>query len=300
MQDSTIDSGLNWKKISHNTFISTLSSSSDQKIYLKKIVAQKIGKKVITLFLFHDFGSYHARFNKLLSWFEEHRPDIHFILMDFEGHGLSSGSRGILSSLANLSTDIENVINFIPKDEENDKWIFLGQGLGALALLELLKSKDYTHSKIDGLILSNFSLQLVSTLLTFDQKWLSGFLLKTEFLNHAKGFDEFKSTDLLSHTESINKWLNDPLTLKAYSLQAASIINKKCSTLFHDSYFLDKKTLVLTSESKLTSEPTTRFFLKGFKKDLIQKKHYPFLKHDLYNELDNEIIFEDIAKWMGK
>ncbi len=300
MQDNSEENKLEWKKIRNNDFISTLNSKTNQKIYVKKMMGSRTSHDDVTLFLFHDFGSYHGRFSKFISWIQERHSNIHFVLMDFEGHGLSSGSRGIIPRLEDLAEDVDSLINCFSKTNPEEKWYFCGQGLGALVILELLKSKDYTHPKIDGMILSNFALTLDSKLFEFDKKWLGGLLLKTDFLNHARGFDHFKPAELLTQTESINKWFNDPLTLKSYSLQSASIINQKCATLFHDSYFIDKKSLVLTSDSKLTAEATTRFFLKGFKKELIEKKHYPVFKHDLYNELDNEIIFEDIAHWMVK
>src|SRR5690606_14747802 len=125
-----------------------------------------------TIFLFHDVASYHGRFANMIKWFQGQHPEINFVMMDFLGHGLSSGTRGHIASFNDLVSDVAYVFANEEKKPQ-ERWIALGQGVGALSLLDLLNRFDESiKGKIDQLVLSNFVLNFSSALMRAQNKLL--------------------------------------------------------------------------------------------------------------------------------
>ncbi|MBY0412628.1 MAG: lysophospholipase, partial [Bdellovibrionales bacterium] len=131
------DKKIEWKKLSEHVYVTQFSSScKSQQIYLKKFIATKPSKNPVTVFLFHDLASHHGRFSNLTNWFKAQLPHVNFVMMDFLGHGLSSGTRGHIENFNDLVSDVAQVFRAMKKSDK-EEWIGLGHGIGALSLLDL-------------------------------------------------------------------------------------------------------------------------------------------------------------------
>ena len=299
MQSNKIEENFKWKKLSGATSVTHFSSFlPSQQVYLKKIKAHKKSKNPITIFLFHDLASYHGRFYHLINWFKAHHPDINFVMMDFLGHGLSSGTRSHIEEFNHLVNDVAFVFRTMEKSPD-EKWIALGHGVGALSLLDLVNRFDETiKNKIDKLVLSNFILNFKSPLMSIQNNLINKILPLEDMMKTTRPFEIYLPKLVLTDPKEQGIYMEDPLIVRKPTLQTFRCINLKMKSVFQDSYFLDRPTLILQSESPYLLLKGIDSFAKGLKKDLLSEKKYSNLKHDLYNEKDNIIVFNDIAEWI--
>lgn len=294
---------LEWKEISDGVSVTHFTSNRrgvwrPEQIYLKRIEAKKPGSQPITLFLFHDLASYHGRFLNFVGWLRSHFPNVTFVLMDFLGHGLSSGTRGHVEKFSDLASDAVSAMDFVEK-RSGEKWIALGHGLGALVLLEVANRFDEElEGKIDSFIISNFVLNFSSLLLELQQKILGTHESLQTLMKTTRPLEIYGPDKMLSHPREQALYLNDPLILRRPTFQTFYSVGEKVKSIYQDAYFLDKPTLLLKSESPYLFKNGMDSFSKGFKKGFLTEKKYSNLKHDLYNERDNLEVFNDIAQWI--
>lgn len=294
---------LNWKHLENNILVAQFASSLDgrSKIYVKKFEAlKKDPYRDITIFLTHDLGQYHGRFLSFINWTRNRHPGISFVAMDFAGHGLSSGTRGHVEKFDGLVEDFLFLLKHSEK-RKDEKWIILGQGLGGLVTLDLInRYQENIEEQILGLILSNFILKFTSPFLLQVENQLSNstFILK-KMLGQSRPMRVLKGDDMLSDPAAILKYEQDPLVVHRPTLLTIKEIQNKIANIYQDSYFLSRPVLLLKSgNDNLINDSGIDYFAKGVKKELLTEKNYSHLKHDLYNESDNEIIFQDIIDWV--
>lgn len=299
MQSSKNDEILKWKELSGGTSVTHFSSFlPNQQIYLKKIKPHKKTENPVTVFLFHDLASYHGRFYHLINWFKSHHPEVGFVMMDFLGHGLSSGTRGHIEQFNHLVNDVAHVFRVMEK-APGERWIALGHGIGALSLLDLVNRFDESiKNKIDKLVLSNFILNFNSPVLNIQNRLLEKVMPLEGLMRTTRPLEIYLPEEVLTHPREQGLYMEDPLIVRKPTFQTFKCINLKMKSVFQDSYFLDRPTLILQSESPYLLKRGMDSFSKGLKKGLLSEKKYSNLKHDLYNEKDNLTVFNDIAEWI--
>ena len=290
---------IKWKELSDGIFVTQFSSKlTSQQIYIKKIAATKASSNPITIFLFHDLAAYHGRYKKLVKWFNQHHPHINFIMMDFLGHGLSTGTRGHIENFDELVQDVVKLFRSLEKKPE-ETWVGLGHGVGAMSLLDLINRADNEiKAKLDKLVLSNFVLSFSSPLLRMQEKVEETLLLLSDALKTTRVLEIYMPSEILTHSKEQLSYTEDPLIVRKPTFQTFKSINSKSKNIYQDAYFLDKPTLMLQSFSPYLFPGGMESFSKGFKKGLLVEKKYSNLLHDLYNERENTVVFNDIAEWV--
>lgn len=300
---------LDWKKIGESALISHFSSSLDGgKIYVKKILPKLNEAKQMTFFLFHDLTSYHGRFENLMTQLSASFPGAEFVLMDFVGHGLSSGTRGHIENIHHLSHDMSTLCELINKEEStelvHDEWVFWGHGLGALVIIDFFnRFNEKLANKIDRIIISNFALEFNSnrTLLSkniFNNDFLNHNFGHLEMMNKMRAMEIYYPKELLKNPGAQNQYSMDPLIVKNPTRISIKSVHEKVKEIYHEAYFINKPILVLESESPYVSCEKSQLFLKGLKKTILTKKSYTNLLHDLYNEEETQLVVKDVKEWL--
>jgi len=296
---------INWKSLRDGIQIGHFASSNPAvgfgpaHIYVKKFAPKEQGHNGITLFLLHDLCQYHGRFVHFIEWVREHLPGVTCVAMDFVGHGLSSGTRGQFEKFEYLVQDFHNLLDYSEK-KPNEKWIVLGHGMGGLVALDLLnRFQESAGQRIDGMILSNFILKFQSIFLQMEEQILNEKNVFKRILGQTRPARFFLGKDLLSDSLDILTYEQDPLIIHRPTLNSVKELQKKTQNIYQDSYFIDRPLLLLKSEfgNALASEGMD-YFCKGIKKELLTEKKYSLMKHDLYNERDKEIVYQDILSWI--
>lgn len=293
-----------WKKLENNILVTQFTSASDgsSKIYVKRFEAlKKDPYRNITIFLLHDVGQYHGRYLSFINWTRNRHPGISFVAIDFVGHGLSSGTRGHVKKFESLVEDVLFLLNHTDKNvDEHEQWMILGQGLGGLVALDLInRYQEVIEKQICGLILSNFIFKFTSPFLQFENQISAAYAGLKNLIPHSRPIKLLKGEDMLSAPQDILILEQDPLVVHRPTLITIKEIQKKIASIYQDSYFIGKPVLLLKSENdNVANSGGLDYFAKGIKKELLTEKKYSLMKHDLYNETDKEIVFQDIMGWM--
>lgn len=296
-----------WKKLENNILVTQFTSASDSssKIYVKRFEAlKKDPHRNMTIFLLHDVGQYHGRYLSFINWTRNRHPGISFVALDFVGHGLSSGTRGHVKKFESLVDDVFFLLNHTDKNVDEvgnvEQWMILGQGLGGLVALDLInRYQEVIEKKICGLILSNFIFKFTSPFLQLENQLSAAYVGLKNLIPHSRPIKLLKGEDMLTAPQDILILEHDPLVVHRPTLITIKEIQKKIASIYQDSYFIGKPVLLLKSENdNVANSSGLDYFAKGIKKELLTEKKYSLMKHDLYNETDKEIVFQDIISWM--
>ncbi len=246
----------------------------------------------------HDLLEYHGRYldiaNRLLQSFKN-RSSVS--LIDLRGHGLSTGTRHYVEDFESFSKDLILFLRYlkIVNEDEKNKFIIVGQGMGALVCLDAyLKSRD----QIDGLIISNPILKSFIPfvdILSKNNQYLKWPYLAIKLPFHLNGFDIVKNIDLAE------KFNSDPLVghymtlgLMLETLDCIKKVKKK-------SYLIDKPTLMLTSkDSTISDYNMSKIFYKSLDKDHVSYSEFDRMKHDILNCENRKIVFKTIISWLNE
>lgn len=296
---------IQWKRLRENILIGHFASTNPaagfgpSQIYVKKFEALEKSEQGTTVFLLHDLCQYHGRFVQMIEWLRIHHPTLTFMALDFVGHGLSSGTRGQFEKFEFLVRDVHNLLDYIPK-KQNERWLLLGHGMGGLVALDLInRFQESAGNRIDGLILSNFILKFQSLILQMEEQIQSEKNIFKRILSQTRPVRFFTGKDLLSDSLDILTYEQDPLIIHRPTLNSVKELQKKTQNIYQDSYFIDRPLLLLKSEfGNALSSDGMDYFSRGIKKELLSEKKYSLMKHDLYNERDKEIVFKDILSWI--
>ncbi|MEE3079198.1 MAG: alpha/beta fold hydrolase [Bdellovibrionota bacterium] len=238
---------------------------------------------------FHDLGEYHDRYSEFAEYLFHQEIGTTFI--DMRGHGLSSGSRGHASSYKDLLEDYETFFDQ-RMDNYKEKKVFLcGHGLGALICMSL----DQIYSHVEGMILINPAIQY---------RDLPDLGLK-KILGKRSLLDKFKiplpsGIDALSNEQVVvsnNK--HDPLVNKKMTVGMYRSINELLKRIKYSSYFINVPVLyIIGEEDKIVDLDISRLFSSSIDGNLLMLKNYKNLGHEVFNELEKDIVFKDIKKWI--
>lgn len=284
------------KDVEQEVFVGTFSSTSGpEKNYFKKIYPKEKTKELLHLVLLHDFGEFHGSYIELVNYFSQNHPrEVGITLIDFKGHGLSSGTRSHIEHFSNFADDLKVFFEKLPYES-----FVLGHGLGALAILDFIRSyENLSSKKISGLILSNPFIGMAGKFPAKIRE-LSGSIPKKLWSKvrvpyHMRG-------EYLTHDFSKQERYDDnPLINRFVSLSLLFESMKASNDIVDISYYLQHPVLALVSrEGSLVRLNQVELFFRAMPQSKVEIKRYE-MGHDLYNESGRDILFSDIAKWIFK
>ena len=301
------DKKIHWKSVSPRVSVTSFDSVTKNsgygtsKIFVKHIKAEEkaIGPRV-TLIMLHDLGQHHGRFQKFIDWITREQPGYSIICMDFVGHGSSSGTRGHFEKFADLASDVHLLFNEILSHKKDEFWVLMGHGIGGVVALDYYnRFQPEKHSCLDAIVLSNFTMNLSSTFFQIGNFSKSHLGFVKNIISHIRPTHLLKSEDLMTDPIEILEYKKDPLVVHRPTINSIQEIKYKMGDLYQNSYFLEVPILLLKGEADPLIYPSgMEHFSKGIKKDLLTQKNYSLMKHDLYNEVNRENVFNDITEWI--
>jgi alpha-beta hydrolase superfamily lysophospholipase len=305
--ENNLEKKIQWKSVSPRVSVTNYSSVTkssgygSSKIFVKHIKALKEadGPRV-SLFLLHDLGQHHGRFQKFIDWVMKEHPSYSIFCIDFVGHGSSSGTRGHFEKFDDLASDVHLLFKKILPPKKDEQWVLLGHGIGGVVALDYYnRFQPEKHSYIDGIVLSNFTMNFNSPLLKASEFAKTSPSFIKNIISHTRPLHLLKGEDLLSDSQELLEYKKDPLVVHRPTVNSVQEIQGKMSSLYQNSYFLEVPILVLKGESDpLIYQSGIEHFSKGVKKELLCQKNYSLMKHDLYNEVNKENVFNDIVEWI--
>ena len=279
------------------------SFSGLEKIYYKrsqpknKTKSKTNNKKTPHLVFIHDLGDYHGRYievgEKII---EKCGGDILISWIDMKGHGLSSGTRAHIPSFSDLLEDLNIFLN-IKIEEFHVSTILVGQGMGALLGVRYFQEDFKNHKNLDGLVLSNLPVKLnvdfPEWILTILKKFKNSF----SHIRVPLRLDGYQLTHDIDLAKAYN---SDPLINQNIPISTIREVLANSLKIRTSCYFVNIPILFLVGEKgKLINIESTRLYYKGTPKELSSYHSYSHSGHDLFNDLDRDIIYNDLYNWIN-
>jgi len=277
--------------------VRALDDSGDFFLYAKEISNTQPNEPFsgLNLCFLHDFGEHSQRYLLLLSKFiSSFSTPTRILLVDFKGHGKSSGTRGHIDSLDSICRDTIAFLNLWQAPHES-KVAFISFGLGGIVALKIIHLFfSQLQFEVAGLVLLNPGLKwrwrvpsLLESVVSGGVKSLKKVKLPFQiegslFAGDSVIAQEFDADPLINHTMTWGTFLE---------------VQKGASTTRTSAYYLDVPVFIGISENdQLYDHSVTELFARGIAEcELI---HYGQAFHDLLHYFEHEKVLKDVYNWM--
>lgn len=296
------------KVSSDYTFIQDKITSVEKNgphLFIEHIIPKKkLSKKITHIVFQHGAIEYHRRHRELFEYIaQDLKADYVISSLDLVGHGKSGGDRGHVSSFNVFTRDWVNFLEHCRGqfyDGREVETIVISHSLGGLVVLNtIFDEKRVLPVTISKTIFCNPCLK---PKLEIPDK-LVGLLGSSLFSSIEKIRLPliYSGQDLTHDSEKVIEFSNDPLISKAITINFGLEVLKACEFMSGQSYFYPYPALFLISgDDRVVDNEKTKVFLSGMEKDLVEKKIYPGMLHDLLNETCRTAVFEEIMNYIKK
>jgi acylglycerol lipase len=248
-------------------------------------------KAKAVLICVHGVNEYSGRY---LEFFEKFKDDFSIYIMDNRGHGESEGYRAHVDSFSNFVQDLETFVALVSQSNPNKKIFILGHSLGGQIVTNYLIA--HPKNAFSGFILSSPNLKL-----TIKITWLKEFLAR----NLAKHFPKFRlpnelKPEWLSHDLNVvEQFVSDPLVSHSITAKLGVEIVDNLAILPSQYKKIQLPALLLhAGADKITHPDGTKDLYEKIKSKDKTLKIYPGFYHEIFNEIDRDIVFSDLQNWL--
>ena len=251
----------------------------------------------LNIFLVHDILEHHGRYLDLANQLVDILKDkVSICLIDLKGHGLSTGTRHYIQDFREYSSDLVILIRYfkIVNEAKNNRFILVGQGMGALVCLE-----TYLNNKnsVNGLIISNPILKNFVpwfkriNFLTNKIKWPLS-VLKVPFY--------FNGFDLIKEKNSAEDFNSDPLIGHTATLGLILGVSNSIRFIKEKSFLINIPVLIMVSKDSLISDhKMSTSFMKTIDEKYVKFLSYERMKHDILNFYITKNVFNNLTTWIS-
>ena len=242
-----------------------------------------------TVIIVHGIAEHSGRYLEMMDYFNNH--DISTFAFDLRGHGQSAGERGKLKDFKLIIEDLHHIVNTVKKRYPDDQIFILGHSLGGL----ITHLYGVTHQDVDGLITSGAPTKFIKDVLPIrilGPKLLGWYSVKTNFAD-----------DKLSRIPSVEKdYINDPLNLKRmYGSLIGQMMVLGVRYLHKHLHKHQLSTLILHGEDdKIVPKTMSEWMYQHIPSKDKTIIIYPKAYHEIFNDLDKEVCFNDVVEWIKK
>ncbi len=244
------------------------------------------------LVVVHGLAEHSGRYLNLVNEFV---PSGYLVSgMDNQGHGPSDGRRGYINRFNDYVLDLDEFVDIARRQNPDIKLFMIGHSLGgtiATAYAEL------HQTKLSGLILSAPALKAGSSI-TKKDKFLARIASR---VFPTAGVTRLDAGSISKDPAVVEAYLKDPLvyTGKISARLGFEIIQAIEKTIPALMPSITVPTLIMQgSEDRLSNpEGSDILFQRISSKDKTLKR-YPGLFHEIFNEPERAIVFEDMRGWI--
>jgi len=248
---------------------------------------------VAAIAVVHGYGEHGGRH----AWFAEAMTARGYAVYayDLRGHGQSSGARGQVGRFADYLADTALYLDEVRRRQPGKPLVLLGHSLGGLictrfveqsaeGLTALVLSSPFFHLAVDVPPAKVIGAKVLS--LVWPGRDIGNTLLAAD-LSHDQAVVEAYVTDPLVHHVAPARWAAEMMAAQGAALTAASRVTLPL--------------LVLYGDDDAVADPAyaEAFFAAAGSTDKT-RLHYEGLYHELFNEVDREPVFADVAAWLGQ
>jgi lysophospholipase len=238
----------------------------------------------------HGYGDHGGRYKRLARYFTPLGFTVYAI--DLRGHGESPGKRGHIRQFEDYLLDIDAFLTYVRGSALGNPILLLGHSMGALAAVRYVEERE---TEIAGLALSSpfFGVKMaVPTWKRAAAMHLSRFMptltmpsdLNVEWLTHDPEILAETVRDRLVHRDATPRWFTE--ALKAQEAAVGSTDRIQVPVL-----------LQVAGDDRIADAAVTERFIERLSCPVTVHR-YAGLYHEIYNEVERDTVFADLARWI--
>lgn len=248
------------------------------------------GEPRAALAVVHGFGEHSGRYGNVVDWFVPRGYAVY--ALDLRGHGHSAGQRGHVDSFAEYRGDVRAFLDLVGCEEPGRKIFLLGHSQGGLIVLNYVL---HDPSGLAGVVACSPTVGKlpVSPMLVLLARTLSK--LWPRFTLEA-GLDV---TALSRDPAVVQAYVDDPLVHgKASARLGTELMAAIDWTQGHAADVALPCLIIYGTADRLCPPEATQAFYDTItfadKQCYAYQAHY----HELFNDLDKEIVLADVEAWL--
>lgn len=251
----------------------------------------KVNAPQAAFIVIHGLGEHSQRYLNFINFFNQKKFNLY--LFDLPGHGLSFGRKGHILNFNEYILDVKEFYGLVKNKEETKNIFLLGHSLGGLITLRF--AQEFGQN-LKGVIVSSPALKSLVSSSVFKIyliNLLSNILPEITFFNQV-------NPDYLSHNKQvIENYRNDKLVHRRISARCFTEMSKAMLEVYKKVGLIKLPCLMLQAgDDKIVSASAVSSFFKRLQAPKKQLNVYPGFYHELFNEPENEKVFNDIYNWV--
>lgn len=244
------------------------------------------------LIIVHGVNEHSGRYQPLINALGK---KFTIYLYDHRGHGKSDGVRAHIDSFDQLIADLREFIAIV-KNEEKKKIFLVGHSMGGQVVVNYLGK--YPQTPVEGFITSsaNFRLSMkINPLKKFLGMQAAGVLPRMKLRN------EIDPKYICTDHEVVRDYKRDPLVTKFVTTRLAAEILRNQDSIMNNAGRIKLPALVLHGADDAITDPSaSEEFVDLLASRDKSLKLYPGMYHEIFNEKNNQTVFDDINAWLEK
>ena len=269
-----------------NQVDSSFVGNNGVKIYAKKNIITNPKANVVIV---HGICEHLDRYDYLTEKLNNAGYNVY--RYDARGHGRSEGVKGDLSDYQDYLIDLDTYINLVKEEHPNLKLILLGHSMGGLVATSYAST---FNDKIDYLALSGAA--NVTPKQARALKLLPMFLIKK--IKYKNNLGE----GVCSDKAVVEKYNNDPLVLKEATMGLMkNVFIGGCGLVKDNIKRINVPTIVMHGKGDgIVEASTAEWTYNNLAVEDKELKIYDGLYHEIFNEIQKDVVIEDLINWLNK
>ena len=239
----------------------------------------------------HGFAEHSGRYDNLGAWFAARGVAVH--ALDHQGHGRSAGPRGHIASFADMLDDLEVFLGLVQREHPDDSLVLLGHSMGGLLVATLVCER---RPAVSAAITSSAALALSAG---FSRVRLTGVRLLRRLLPRISLASGLDPNGLSRDPEVVRRYVEDPLVFRRMTASFATELIGAIERMAGTPREVALPMLVMHGEEDpICPSEGSRAFFERVRGKGSALRIYPKLRHEIFNEPEQEDVFQDTLEWL--
>lgn len=255
---------------------------------------------VRAMVIVHGYAEHTGRYDEMAMYFAERN----FVVRAYDqaGHGRTAGPRGHVDRFDRLVDDLDEFLKRLGRDYPGLPVALVGHSMGGLVVAA---TAAFRKPAVEQVVLSGASLQLGSK----DYGWRQRLSLSVARILSlvaprfpiSMGLD---SHGLSRDPEVIRRYEEDPLVKDRMSVRFASGLGQMIQTIRDAAGEIDRPIMILHGgEDPICAADGSRRFFAGLSSQIAAQsvlKIYPELRHEIFQETERQLIWQDMLRFIER
>jgi alpha-beta hydrolase superfamily lysophospholipase len=239
--------------------------------------------------LVHGYGEHSGRYDHVGAWFAARHCAVH--AFDQQGHGRSDGVRCHVRRFGDFLDDLDRLLERVRAEHPGLPGFLVGHSMGGLVVAAYARER---RSELSGVVTTGAALSVgagISALRTLGFRLLRAVAPR---LSLASGLDP---QGLSTNPDVVRAYCEDPLVQTRMTLSLAVALFDASPRNAALGAEISLPTLVLHGrDDSICPARASEVFAASVPQGRL--RIYDGMRHEIFNEPENEAVFQDVLDWM--